>query len=123
MKEQFVTVVQVNPRERPVKASIKNDLASMQKAVGGLIEVFRWKDFLVVCNDEGKVSNMLANRALFDENGKLLDVICGPFFLVQSNVEGDFISLSNDEVEKGIKEFFRIDFFYNNDGQIGVLQI
>ena len=99
MKEQFVTVVQVSPRERPVKASIKNDLASMQKAVGGLIEVFRWKDFLVVCNDEGKLIGMEGNRRL--GNGT---IIAGPFFVV-GLTEDDFRSLTDEEVVKYMNQF------------------
>lgn len=35
----------------------------------------------LICNDEGKLLGLPANRALRDSEGNLYDIVCGTFFL------------------------------------------
>ncbi|MBQ2422325.1 MAG: DUF3846 domain-containing protein, partial [Clostridia bacterium] len=38
MKEKIIRVLKIEPQKPPVEAELKNELSSLQEAVGGLIE-------------------------------------------------------------------------------------
>lgn len=60
-------------------ANIKNDLAEYQKTVGGLIEaLFYPYGCALVCNEEGKIRKLPANRWVVTPGG--IDLIFGTFF-------------------------------------------
>ena len=93
-------VLRVEPGNAPEERVIGADLESLQAEVAGLIEcVYMDDDIILVCNEEGKLNGMKLNRRLGD------DIICGPFFLVSDNGEGDFASL-NDRQMDALKERF-----------------
>lgn len=93
-------VLRVEPGNAPEEKVIGADLESLQAEVAGLIEcVYMDDDIILVCNEEGKLNGMKLNRRLGD------DVICGPFFLVSDDGEGDFASL-NDHQMNALKERF-----------------
>ena len=93
-------VLRVEPGNAPEEKVIGADLESLQAEVAGLIEcVYMDDDIILVCNEEGKLNGMKLNRRLGD------DVICGPFFLVSDDGEGDFTSL-NDRQMGALKERF-----------------
>lgn len=52
-----------------------------------------------VCNDEGKLLGLPWNRALTDDHGVPYDIVCGTFF-VAGLKEGDFASLTEQQIEK-----------------------
>ena len=52
-----------------------------------------------VCNEEGKLRGLPANRALRDEDGHIYDVIAGSFLVVGLGEE-DFCSLSAEQIDK-----------------------
>lgn len=69
---------------------IENGLEAMQKYVGGLIQYLPLDDEVaIICNDEGKLLNLPWNRPLFADNGNLLDVICGDFFICGAPWDSD----------------------------------
>ena len=93
-------VLRVEPGNAPEEKVIGADLESLQAEVAGLIEcVYMDDDIILVCNEEGKLNGMKLNRRLGD------DIICGPFFLVSDDGEGDFASL-NDRQMDALKERF-----------------
>ena len=93
-------VLRVEPGNAPEEKVIGADLESLQAEVAGLIEcVYMDDDIILVCNEEGKLNGMKLNRRLGD------DIICGPFFLVSDDGEGDFTSL-NDRQMGALKERF-----------------
>lgn len=93
-------VLRVEPGNAPEEKVIGADLESLQTEVAGLIEcVYMDDDIILVCNEEGKLNGMKLNRRLGD------DIICGPFFLVSDDGEGDFASL-NDRQMDALKERF-----------------
>ena len=95
-------VLRVEPGKAPEEKEIGADLKSLQADVGGLIECVYLDDdpgTILVCNEEGKLNGMEMNRRLGD------DIICGPFFLVSDDGEGDFTSL-NDRQMGALKERF-----------------
>ena len=80
---------------------IDSSLEGLQKLVGGYIEViypFKFEKFplnqvAIICNENGKIERLPLNRALYDEDGSLYDVIAGAAAVV--GVDGDgFTSLS-----------------------------
>lgn len=119
-------VLLVEPGRAPRKMELKNDLDAMQRVVGGLLQVIYpfEEPVALVCNDEGKLLGLPANRGLWDEKGRLYDIVCGPFFLCGAPPEGDsFSSLTEEQLERYGKRFRRLEFFLNLDGQILCLPI
>lgn len=93
---------------QPAKmVTIPNTLRAKQRLVGGLIEVVQYEDVLLVCNEEGKISNMPPNL-VFD-----YDYIAGNCFVIGDDYEnGDFRSLTLDEIEKYKKDIDSRSFRY-----------
>ena len=60
-----------------------------------------------VCNEEGKITGMAPNRAVYEENSReMLDIICGKFFVAYAPFEAEkFQSLSPDLAEKYREKF------------------
>ena len=81
-------VLLLKPGELAEIAEIEDNLESMQRLVEGNIEEYmpfedasdpRIGDCAIVCNEEGKMLGMELNRGIFDQNGRLQDIIAGPF--------------------------------------------
>ena len=100
-------ILLVEPMEKPRVIDIDGSLESMQKIVGGLIQViypFDNPEVALVCNDEGKISGLPFNRALRDDAGEIYDVIAGTFFLCQAPADSDSFESLTDEQIKQYKE-------------------
>lgn len=82
-----------------VVMEIDDTLEAKQKLVGGLIEIVPYKDdLLLVCNEEGKITNLKPNLQ-FD-----YDYIAGNCFIVGDDYENSgFKSIENSQIE-GIKK-------------------
>ena len=100
-------VVIVEPMCSPRIAEIEESLETYQKIVDGWIEcIYPFNDSVgLVCNEEGKLNNFLPNRALFDDNGEIYDIIFGTFFVVGLGEE-DFRGLT-DEQAKRYMDYYR----------------
>ena len=79
----------------PVVMEIDDTLEAKQKLVGGLIEIVPYKDdLLLVCNEEGKITNLKPNLQ-FD-----YDYIAGNCFIVGDDYENSgFKSLEDSQIE------------------------
>lgn len=79
----------------PVVMEIDDTLEAKQKLVGGLIEVVPYKDdLLLICNEEGKITNLKPNLQ-FD-----YDYIAGNCFIVGDDYENaDFKSVPEEKIE------------------------
>ena len=79
----------------PVVMEIDDTLEAKQKLVGGLIEVVPYKDnLLLICNEEGKITNLKPNLQ-FD-----YDYIAGNCFVVGDDYEnGGFKSVEESQIE------------------------
>ncbi|MCI8602495.1 MAG: DUF3846 domain-containing protein [Oscillospiraceae bacterium] len=99
-------VVLAEPGKKAVIAEIGEDLRSMQRAVGGLIQtVYPWQDSAaLICNDEGKLMGLPFNRALRGEDGQIYDTVAGTFF-VCGLTEENFCRLTEQQAEKYLSEF------------------
>ena len=107
-----ISVVMVKPGQRAYCDCLDNTLESLQKAVEGDIEAFYpfREDVCIICNDIGKLNGMPPCRALCDENGSLLDILYGPFFLCGCSGE-DFSSLSEKQLERYTNLFLYPEYF------------
>ena len=112
MKSKSLTVLMIEPNKEPFTKVIKNELSELQGQVGGLIDVIalsesrREKETVsidLVLNDEGKIMSLPFNRWLLSLG--IGDFIVGDAFLVASNKEGEFVSLTSDEIKKWSYEF------------------
>lgn len=93
--ENTIKVVMVEPMKEPYIGEVENTLEGLQKAVGGYIETVFQEDYvLLVCNEEGKLIGLPGNRSLGN------DIIAGAFFVVGSNDDGDFVSLTEDKIRQ-----------------------
>ena len=92
-ENKTLRILRVEPGKAPEEKEIGADLKSLQAEVGGMIECVYMEDgSILVCNEEGKLNGMAMNRRLAD------DIICGPFFIVGDDGEGDFTSLTDRQI-------------------------
>lgn len=96
-----IDVLLVRPYHAAKHIKIKNDLIDFQNMVGGNIEVsYPFEDEVcLIMDEEGKLKNSPLNRALFDEDGEIYDIIAGDFLVVGLGEE-DFDSLSPELLKK-----------------------
>ena len=121
MEEQKIKVLALLPMELPEEIELDNTLEAIQKFVGGLIECITLSDtgseVTLVCNDEGKLMGLPLNRALFDDDGHVYDIVSGNFLIVGLGEE-DFTDLSPDLMEKYGEQFKYPEKFARIAGEI-----
>ena len=120
MSDEKMKVLLVKPGEYAREAEIGNNLESMQQTVGGWIEEYMpfEDEVALVCNEEGKMHGLDLNRAIYSENGEIMDIIAGDFFVCYAPIESEnFQSLPNDLMTKYEKKFkYPEQFFRSEDG-------
>ena len=106
MKEKIIKVLKVAPHSKPKEVVLNNTLEALQKAVSegadsvGLIEIIPLTDTAsLLCNEEGKLIGLEPNRRIGH------DVICGTFYVVGEDREGNLTSLSAKDME-----YFKVRF-------------
>ena len=105
-EEKKIKVVLLEPGKLARTAEIGTSLESLQKVVDGLIEPFYpfEEQVCIVCNDEGKINCMMQNRSVKNEDGVMVDFICGPAFICDCRSES-FDSLSDEQLARYTKMF------------------
>lgn len=101
-------VLVVEPGKKPCAQEIDSGLRSMQEVVGGYIQaVYPFEDDVaIVCNEEGKLMGLPPNRPLYDEDGRVYDILVGTFFVCACPPEAEsFQSLTEEQIEKYAKIF------------------
>lgn len=119
-------VLVVEPECRPEPREIDGSLESMQEIVGGLIQpVYPFDDPVVlVCNDEGELMNLPANRGLRGEDGQIYDIVSGTFFLCGAPNDSDhFTSLTPEQIERYEERFHTPEMFWGMNGRIVCLPL
>lgn len=121
---ELLDVLLVSPGEYPKTVRIGAELEDLQRAVGGYIECVYPFDEMVglIVNEEGKFNGSSLNRALYSEEGKLVDVIAGDF-LVVGLTEDSFGSLTDDQMKRYEKKFHQPETFVKMGKSIMVLPI
>ena len=117
-----MTVLAVLPGKTPERMELDGSLESMQAFVGGTIQaVYPFPDpVAIVCNDEGKLLGLGYNRVLWDDDGNVYDILCGPFFICGLGDE-DFVSLSEELIEKYTQLFQHPELFLRVGNQLMVV--
>ena len=110
--ENTLSVLKIAPGQYPQQVEIDNELKALQQAVGGSIGAsYPFEDpVAIVYNDDGKLMGLPLNRALWDEDGLMYDVIAGTFLVVGLGEE-DFVSLSPELAQKYEEEFHQPEAF------------
>lgn len=99
-----IKVIIVRPDEHPRVADIDNDLKTMQSIVNGDIEEIDLDDDAVlVCNEEGKLNNLKANRCVGH------DIIAGTFFIAGDDGGEELISLNEEQIKEYTEKFYEIE--------------
>ena len=112
-------ILVVPPEKVPEEMEISGSLESMQKVVGGLIQaIYPFEDpVALVCNEEGKLLGLPWNRALYDGDDNLYEIIAGTFFICGIDSD-DFCSLTDEQVATYRKRFSTPEVFILLAGQI-----
>ncbi len=110
--ENTLSVLKIAPGQYPQQVEIDNDLKALQQAVGGSIGAsYPFEDpVAIVYNDDGKLMGLPLNRALWDEDGLMYDVIAGTF-LVVGWARNIFVSLSPELAQKYEEHFHQPETF------------
>ena len=107
-KEERIKVLLIEPYKYSKVIEIGDDLDDMQATVGGPIEEYMPfdDDVAIVCNEEGKILGEDLNRAIYDNDGRILDIIAGKFFICYAPLESEkFLSLPDDMLKKYQEKF------------------
>ena len=118
------TVLVVEPGRAPYVKEIDSGLKSLQSEVGGWIEAIYpfEEEVALICNEEGKLSDLPLNRALMDSDDEIYDIIAGTFLVVGLGEE-DFCSLSDEYIKKFSDRFKTPEKFAEIDGKLIVIRI
>ena len=101
MSEDKIRVVLLEPNRMAKAAEIESSLEAMQRVVQGDIQAIYpfEEEVCIVCNEEGKIDGLPLNRALYDENHEIYDIIAGPAFICDCSGES-FGSLLSDSTAR-----------------------
>lgn len=112
-------VLMVEPGKSPCEMEIEGGLESLQAAVGGSIQAaYPYEDpVALICNEEGKFIGLPLNRALYDDGGRMYDIVAGNFLIVGLGEE-DFTDLSPELMEKFSEQFKHPEKFARIAGEI-----
>ena len=119
MSEDKIKVVLLEPNRMAKVTEIEHSLEGLQKVVQGDIQAIYpfEEDVCIVCNEEGKIDGLPLNRALYDENHEIYDIIAGPAFICDCSGES-FGSLSEEQIKKYSRQFMRPERFFVTDNGI-----
>lgn len=116
-----INVIYVEPGKLARTIEMKDELSDMQNLVGGLIEEYMpfEDDVAIICNEEGKLRGLPLNRGICNEDGQVMEIISGPFFIAYAPVESEkFLSLPKDLEEKYLEKFHKPEQFFRTDDGI-----
>jgi len=121
--ERTIHVVLVIPGREASQADIGTSLEEYQRAVDGQIEAFYpfEEQVAIICNEEGKINGMEPNRAVFDSEGDILDIVFGPFFVCSCDTP-EFSSLTDEQTNRYLEMFRYPERFLANNGSILVIK-
>lgn len=121
-----INVILVEPRKPPHLITLEDSLEAMQNAVKGQIEQYMpfEDEVALVCNDDGKWKAMELNRAIYNEEGQMMDIIAGPFFIAYAPIGSEnYLSLPDDLREKYMERFKHPEMFMRSNTGIVAIPI
>ena len=115
-KNDTIRVVYCEPGGIARTIALGTELTDLQRAVGGgFIETYYpfEEEVCIVCNDEGKFNGMRPNRAVRNEDGRIEDIIFGPFFICDCSTE-NFGSLTEEQLKRYSEQFRYPEHFFRD---------
>lgn len=125
MENKSIVVLVVEPEKQPVLKVLDGSLESMQDVVGGYIEMcMPFEDEVaIICNEEGKFCGLPLNRALYDEEGEMADILAGTFFICYAPADSEnFLSLPEELIHKYAEMFETPESFYRGPNGLFVIK-
>jgi len=112
-------VLMIEPGKAPYEAELDGSLKSMQEAVGGGIKGYYpyTEPVAIVCNDEGKINGLPLNRAIYNEDGEMIEIMAGTFFMAGLGEES-FTDLPDYFMEQYKEQFKYPEKFFRLAGEI-----
>ncbi len=126
MENNPIVVLDVEPGKRPELRVLDGSLESLQEVVHGDIEqIMPFEDEVaIVCNDEGKFCGEAFNRALYDNDGEIYDIIAGPFFVAYAPWDSEnYLSLPGELIHKYAEMFEQPERFFRNPANDKIIAI
>ena len=115
-----ITVLLVQTGRYPKTVEIDDTLEAMQRLVGGDIEEYMpfEDEVAIICNEEGKMNGLPLNRAVYDSEHQMIDIMAGDFFIAYAPVSSEkFLSMPPDLSKKYAEKFrYPENFFCTDDG-------
>lgn len=110
--DKRIRVVLVEAGKPPYVKTIRNSIESLQKVVGGDIQMLGLSvGETLVCNDEGKLLGLDGNRRVGN------DIIAGTFFIAGDNEDGELVSLNDEQVYRYTQMFKEPEIYSAEDVQ------
>ena len=104
ISKDMIRVLIIEAENHPRIENIHNDLKKMQDIVGGQIEEIGFgEDAVLICNEEGKLMNLKANRSVSN------DIIAGTFFIAGDDGGEELISLTDEQIKEITDRFYEIE--------------
>ena len=122
-KKEQITVVICEPGKLARVANIGTELKDLQAVVGGNIETFYpyEEQVCIVCDDEGKICGKPLNRAIYNEDGTIMDIMAGTFFICDCS-KPSFGNLSEEQQQRFLKQFKYPEQFCRINGEITAIK-
>ena len=118
-----IRILVVEPFKEPYQITIEHTLKNLQRIVGGYIEILQLDHNVdLICNDEGKINGLPLNRAIYNNDGEMIDIIAGNFLVV--GLEGEnFASLDADLMKKYCDKFKNPEQFFRLGNEIVAIPV
>lgn len=119
-----IRVVMVEPGKEAREAVVGTTLEELYEALEcECIQcLYPFNDSVcIICDDEGKIAKKKPNRALYDDDGNIYDVVCGKFIVCDTNGE-DFASLDEDTFYKYWDKFLLPEKFVKIASEIHTIK-
>lgn len=120
-KAKTISVLLIQPGKYPKTVTIEDSLEAMQALVGGDIEEYMpfEDEVAIICNEEGKVSGLPLNRAVYDSENQMIEIMVGDFFICHAPISSEkFLSLPPDLTKKYSEKFRYPEKFVRTDDGI-----
>ena len=100
----------IKPGRRACLRDLDLSYHNLRTLVGGYIEMtypFPDEEIAVISNEEAKLLDLAPNRAIRSSEGEVIDIYCGTMVVVALAPEGEYRSLTEEEVNLVMKTWER----------------
>ena len=120
IKKETIKVLMVEPGKKAYEKEIGITIEDLHALLDCdcYQTMYPYRDKVVfVCDDESKIKGSKPNRALYDERGKMIDIVCGKFFICDCSTDR-FKSLPDEMMEKYKKQFLLPERLYRVNDEL-----